>query len=167
MLILFRPFKAGDYIDAGGTAGTVQEVSILTTIMKTPDNVQVIVPNSTVFSGVITNYSTNDTRRMNMTIGVGYADDLAKVKQVLYKIIEDEPRILKDPAPVVAVNEMGASSMNLVFRPWVKTSDFWDVHFELTEKIKNTFDKEGISIPFPQREIRIVSEDSSDIEKAA
>lgn len=166
MLILFRPFKAGDFIDAGGVSGTVEEVSILTTVFKTPNNVKIIAPNSQIFGGTITNYSANDTRRFNMTVGVSYGDDLAKVKSVLEKILAADDRILKDPAPVVAVNELADSSVNFVVRPWVKTSDFWDVHFDLTQTIKSTFDKEGISIPFPQRDINVVVEDVAKLKAA-
>jgi small conductance mechanosensitive channel len=167
MLILFRPFKAGDFIDAAGTSGTVEEVSILTTILKTPDNVKIIAPNSQIFGGIITNYSANDTRRMDLTIGVSYSDDLDKVKEILERIIKEEERILAEPEPVVAVKEMADSSVNFAFRPWVKTSDFWPTQFDLIKKIKQTFDAEGISIPFPQRDVHLITEDALALKKVA
>lgn len=156
MIILFRPFKNGDYVEAGGTSGTVEEISIFTTMFKTPDNKQVIVPNGAITSGVITNYSTKPERRIDMVVGVGYGDDLSKVKKVLTKIVEGDKRVLKDPAPTIAVSELADSSVNLVVRPWVKAEDYWATRFDLTETIKTTFDKEGISIPFPQRDLHIV-----------
>lgn len=167
MLMLFRPFKAGDFIDAAGTSGTVEEVSILTTILKTPNNVKVIAPNSQVFGSTITNYSANDTRRIDMTVGVSYNDDLDKVKEILERIIAEEERILAEPEPVVAVKELADSSINFAFRPWVKTSDFWPTQFDLTKKIKQTFDAEGISIPFPQRDVHLITEDALALKKVA
>jgi small conductance mechanosensitive channel len=166
MLILFRPFKAGDFVEAGGTSGTVEEVSILTTIMKTPDNVRVIAPNSTIFSGVITNYSTNATRRVDLVVGVGYGDDLDKVKKTLEKVVSADKRVLKDPAVQIAVAELADSSVNLVVRPWVNAADYWGVKFDLTENIKKAFDKEGISIPFPQQDINVVVEDVAKLKAA-
>ncbi len=156
MIILFRPFKLGDYVEAGGTAGTVEDISIFTTSFKTPDNRQVIVPNNAITSGVITNYSAKPERRVDLTVGVGYGDDLAKVKQVLGQIVAAEPRILKDKDVTIAVSELADSSVNLVVRPWVKREDYWGVYFDLTETIKTTFDREGISIPFPQRDLHVI-----------
>lgn len=167
MIIIFRPFKIGDYVDAGGTAGTVEDISIFTTSFRTPDNRQVIVPNDAITSSIITNVSAKPERRVDLKIGVGYSDDLSKVKKVLTKIIESEERILKDKDVTIAVAELGDSSVNLVVRPWVKTSDYWDVYFDLTEKIKITFDKEGISIPFPQRDLHIISGEAVESKKAA
>lgn len=167
MLILFRPFKAGDFIDAAGTSGTVEEVSILTTVFKTPNNEKVIAPNSAVFSGIIKNYSAHDTRRIDMTVGVGYSDDLEHVAKVLQKIVDEEDRILKDPAVAIAVKELADSSVNFALRPWVKSEDYWAVTFDLTKKIKMTFDKEGISIPFPQRDVHVISGDKEIAKKAA
>lgn len=158
MIILFRPFKNGDYIEGGGTAGTVEEISIFTTMLKTPDNRQVIVPNNQITSDVITNYSAKSERRVDLVIGVGYGDDLSKVKKSLEKIIKAEKRVLKDPEPVIAVSELADSSVNLVVRPWVKSEDYWAVRWDLTEAIKTTFDKEGISIPFPQRDLHIIDQ---------
>ncbi len=155
MLILFRPFKIGDFIDAAGTSGTVEEISIFTTSLKSVDNKQVIIPNGSIIAGNITNFSAKDTRRVDLVIGVGYGDDLQKVKHVLNDIVSADNRILEEPAPVIAVSELADSSVNLVVRPWVKTSDYWGVYFDLTEKIKTTFDQEGISIPFPQQDVHM------------
>lgn len=156
MIILFRPFKIGDYIEAAGTAGTVEDISIFTTILRTPDNKQVIIPNNAITSDNITNYSTKPERRVDLLIGVGYGDDLAKVKKVLTKIVSEDDRVLEDKDVVIAVSELGDSSVNLVVRPWVKSENYWPVKFDLTEKIKVTFDKEGISIPYPQRDLHVI-----------
>lgn len=156
MLILFKPFKTGDFVIAGGSTGVVQDVTVFTTELKTPDNQKVIVPNGAITSGNITNVTAHPTRRIDLTVGVGYNDDLKKVKAVLHRIVENDSRILKDPAVTIAVSELADSSVNLVVRPWVKTSDYWAVYFDLTEAIKTTFDEEGISIPFPQQDIHVV-----------
>jgi len=160
MIILFKPFKLGDYVEAGGTDGTVEGISIFTTSLKTPDNKHVIVPNGSIISGIITNYSAKEQRRIDMVIGVSYDDDLSKVKKSLEKILAKEKRILKEPAPVIAVSELADNSVNLVVRPWVNTADYWPVRFDLTEAIKVTFDKEDISFPFPQREVHIANSDA-------
>ena len=156
MLILFRPFKAGDYIEAAGIAGTVEAITIFTTTLKTPDNKIIIAPNSKVSGDNITNYSANSTRRLDLVIGVGYDDDLAKVKSTLQKILDEESRLLKDHAPVIGVLEFGDSSVNFAVRPWVKTTEFWPVRFDLMEKIKVTFDENDITIPYPQRDLHII-----------
>ena len=153
MIILFRPFKLGDYVEAGGTSGTVEDISIFTTTMRTADNKQIIVPNNTITTGVITNYSAKKTRRVDLVIGVSYDDDLQKVKTVLKEILDAETRILPDPEAVIAVSELADSSVNFVVRPWVNSSDYWAVKFHLTETIKTTFDREGISIPYPHRDV--------------
>jgi small conductance mechanosensitive channel len=155
MLIIFRPFQAGDYVEAGGAAGVVQQVSIFNTILKTPDNRIVIIPNGKITGDNIVNYSAQEMRRVDLVIGIGYGDDIKKAKEVLHEIISADTRILKDPASTVAVSELGDSSVNFVVRPWVKTADYWAVYFDLTEKVKVTFDQRGISIPFPQRDIHI------------
>lgn len=156
MMILFKPFKAGDFIEGGGTAGTVEEMKIFNTQLKTPDNKTVIVPNSNLLGGNITNYSTKGTRRMDLVIGVSYNDDIRKVKQVLHDIIASEERFLKDPAPVVALLEMADSSLNFACRPWINSSDYWATYFDTLETIKLRFDQEGISIPFPQRDVHFI-----------
>lgn len=155
MLITFRPFQCGDYVEAGGTAGTVEEVHIFNTILKTPDNKKVILPNSEITGGAITNYSAKDTRRVDMVFGIGYGDNIKLAKETLEQILAEDERVLQDPAPTVAVSELGDSSVNFVCRPWVKTADYWAVKFDVTEKVKLTFDAKGISIPFPQRDIHV------------
>ena len=155
LIIIFRPYKVGDWVEAAGISGAVEEVQILTTILKTGDNKQVIVPNSQIMGSVITNYSANDTRRVDMVVGGSYSDDRDKVRSVSNELIAAEDRILKDPAPTIAVSELADSSVNFVVRPWVKTSDYWGVMFDMTEAIKKRFDKEGISIPFPQQDIYV------------
>lgn len=155
MLIIFRPFKAGDYVEAGGTSGSVEAIQIFNTIMKTPDNKKVIVPNSKITSDTITNFSAMDTRRLDLVFGIGYNDDIKKAKATLERLLGEESRVLKDPAPTVAVLELADSSVNFAVRPWVKTSDYWGVYFDITEKVKLTFDAEGISIPFPQQDVHM------------
>jgi len=160
MLILFRPFRVGDFVSAGGVTGSVTGIHMFNTTLNTPDNQQVIVPNANITNGVITNVTANDTRRVDLTIGIGYGDDILKAKRVLGEILATEERMLKTPAPKIAVSELADSSVNFVVRPWVKTEDYWDVYFDLTEKIKLTFDKEGISIPFPQQDVHLFQEKS-------
>ncbi|MEO0510476.1 MAG: mechanosensitive ion channel domain-containing protein [Verrucomicrobiota bacterium] len=161
LLIIFKPFKAGDFIKAGGEAGIVVEVGILTTELKTPDNVKIILPNSAVMGGSITNVSAHPTRRVDMTVGVGYGDDLNKAKQIMEDIIAADERILKDPEPQIAVANLGDSSVDFVVRPWVNAADFWAVKFDFTKAVKEKFDAEGVSIPFPQRDIHLFNEDAS------
>ena len=155
MIVGFRPYKVGDVISAGGVTGSVEEVQIFTTIMKTPDNKRIIVPNSQIMAGEITNYSANPTRRVDLVAGCGYDDDLDKVRKVLEDIIASDERVLDDPAPTIAVSELADSSVNFVVRPWVKSEDYWGVHFDVTEQIKKRFDAEGISIPYPQRDVHL------------
>lgn len=155
LIIIFRPFKVGDYIEAGGVAGTVKAISIFTTTLHTPDNKVVIVPNAQVNSGTITNYSANDTRRVDMVIGVSYGDDLDKVRSVIEEVLAADERVLGDPAPLIAVSALADSSVNFTVRPWAKSSDYWGVYFDTQEKIKKRFDQEGISIPFPQQDVHI------------
>jgi small conductance mechanosensitive channel len=159
LIVLFRPYKVGDFVEAAGIAGVVEQVQILTTIFKTGDNKQIIVPNGQVMSSIITNYSANDKRRVDMVVGVSYDDDLDKVRATLEELIKAEGRILEDPAPTVAVSELGDSSVNFVVRPWVATADYWGVMFDLTEAIKKRFDKEGISFPFPQQDVHLYKAD--------
>lgn len=155
MLVIFHPFKAGDFIEAGGVIGVVERISIFNTIMKTPDNKEVIVPNGAIYGGVITNFSAKPTRRIDLVFGIGYGDDLKKAKTILEKIVLNNPRVLKDPKPQIVVGELADSSVNFNVRPWVKSGDYWDVYFELTETVKVTFDQEGISIPFPQMDVHL------------
>ena len=155
MLLVFRPFKAGDYVDAGGVSGSVMNVGIFSTIMNTPDNKEIIVPNGNIYSDNITNYSAKPTRRVDMEFGIGYGDDLRKAKQVLEAMLESDERVLKEPKYTVAVGALGDSSVNLVVRPWVKSSDYWGLKFDFTEAVKLRFDAEGISIPFPQMDVHL------------
>ncbi len=155
LIVLFRPYRVGDFVEAAGVSGSVMQVQILTTILKTPDNKQIIVPNSEIMSSIITNYSANETRRVDMVFGVGYNDDLDKVRTILEELVAADARILKDPACVINVHELADSSVNFVCRPWVKTADYWDVHWDLTEKVKKRFDQEGISIPYPQQDVHV------------
>ena len=155
LIVLFRPYKVGDWIEGGGVSGAVEEVQILTTVLKTGDNKKVIIPNSQIMSSTITNYSANDTRRVDLVIGVGYGDDLDKVRSEIESVVGADERVLKDPAVTIAVSELADSSVNFVVRPWVKTSDYWGVYFDLTEGIKKRFDEVGISIPFPQQDVYI------------
>jgi small conductance mechanosensitive channel len=155
LMIIFKPFKVGEFISAGGVTGGVEAMGIFTTVLKSPDNKKIIVPNAKITGDSITNFSANDTRRIDMVAGVSYSDDLAKVKQVLEGILSEDERILKDPAPTIGLLEMADSSINFAVRPWVKTADYWDVFFATQEKIKQRFDAEGISIPFPQRDVHL------------
>ncbi len=155
LIVAFRPYRVGDYIEAGGVAGTVEDVQIFTTVMNSPDNKRIIVPNSHMMAGAITNYSANETRRINLVVGCGYGDDLDEVRQALEDIVAADSRILQDPPTTIAVSELGESSVNFVVRPWVKSQDYWGVHFDLTETIKKRFDANGISIPFPQRDVHV------------
>ncbi|MBL0459084.1 mechanosensitive ion channel [Aeromonas enteropelogenes] len=150
LLIIFRPIKAGEFIEVAGTAGVVQSVQLFTTTLTSGDNKMVVVPNSAILNGTIVNYSRMDTRRVDMTFGIGYGSDLRKAKQILERLVNEEPRILKDPAATIAVAALADSSVNIVVRPWVKTGDYWGVWFDVHEKVKLTFDAEGIEIPFPQ-----------------
>ena len=155
LIVLFRPYRVGDFIEAAGIAGAVEQVQILTTVLRTGDNKRIIVPNGQIMDSIITNYSANDTRRVDMVVGVSYSDDLDKVRATLQELIAAEERILDDPAPTIAVSELADSSVNFVVRPWVKTPDYWGVMFDLTEAIKKRFDQEGISFPFPQQDVHI------------
>lgn len=155
LLIALRPFKVGDYIEAGGTSGTVVAVAVFATEFLTPDNCKIIVPNSAIASGTITNYSAMDTRRIDLVIGVGYDCELPKAKSILESLVSQDQRVLKEPAPTVAVSNLGESSVDFVVRPWVKATDYWPVKFDLTERIKLRLDEEGISIPFPQRDVHV------------
>jgi len=159
MLILLKIFKKGDYITAAGESGTVTNISIFSTVLTTPDNKVVVIPNSAVLSGNITNVTANDTRRVDLVMGIGYDDDLLKAKELLIKIVNEDPRVLKEPAPQVEVSELADSSVNFVVRPWCKTEDYWGVYFAITEKVKIVFDQEGISIPYPQTDVHIYNAD--------
>ncbi|MEM7110130.1 MAG: mechanosensitive ion channel domain-containing protein [Bacteroidota bacterium] len=158
VLLTLRPFKVGDYIEGGGHSGTVREIQIFNTVLITPDNKKIIIPNGGLSNSSITNYSAEPTRRVDLVFGIGYDDDIKKAKDVLEKIVTSDERVLKEPAPQIAVSELADSSINFVVRPWVNASDYWGVNFDLKEKVKIEFDKEGISIPFPQRDIHLYNE---------
>lgn len=155
LILILHPFKSGDFIEAAGVAGSVENIGLLTTDLKTPDNRKIIVPNSRIMGDNIINYTARDIRRMDLVVGVSYGDDLDKVKEVIEDILSSDERILKEPAPLVGVVEMANSSVNLVVRPWVKTSEYWSLFYYLQETIKKRFDAEGISIPFPQRDVHL------------
>lgn len=153
MLIIFRPFNDGDFVEAAGVAGVVEQIGIFTTTMRTGDNREIIVPNGEVFGGTITNYSRRATRRVDMVFGIGYDDDLLQAKEIIGRILSEDDRILADPAPTIAVGELADSSVNFNVRPWCKTADYWGVYGDIHEKIKLRFDAEGISIPYPQMDV--------------
>ncbi len=155
LMIIFRPFKLGDYIEGAGEAGTVEEIQTFNTKLKTPDNKSIIIPNSKLMGDNITNYSAKEIRRVDLTAGIGYSDDIDKARSVLNDILAQDGRVLNDPEPTVAVVELADSSVNFVVRPWVKLDDYWDVYFDITEAIKKRFDAEGIGIPFPQRDVHL------------
>lgn len=153
MIIMFKPFKVGDVVTAAGVTGSVSEVGIFNSVFTTPDNQKIIIPNGAITSGSITNINANDTRRVDLIVGIGYEDDIKKTKEVLNDIISSHEKILLDKGITIAVSELADSSVNFVVRAWVKTPDYWDVKFALTETIKLRFDEEGISIPFPQQDV--------------
>jgi len=153
MLLTFRPFKIGDFVDAGGTAGTVKDIQLFTTILATPDNVKIIVPNGAVFGSTIKNFAGYDTRRVDLVIGIGYDSSIQKAKEIMEDLIKKDERTLDDPAHQIAVAELADSSVNFVVRMWVKREDYWGVKFDMTHAIKDAFDAAGIEIPFPQRVI--------------
>ncbi|MCK9240749.1 mechanosensitive ion channel family protein [Desulfocurvus sp.] len=160
MLILLRPFTLGDYIEVAGVQGTVQAISLTTTVLVTPDNQRILVPNTKITGEIIRNVTANDTRRIDLVVGIGYGDDAARAKAVVAEVLAAEPRVLAEPAPQIAVAELADSSVNLVVRPWVRTDEYWPTRFDLTEKLKTALDAAGISIPFPQREVHVVSRDN-------
>ena len=161
MLVMFRPFRVGDAVQVAGVKGKVVGINIFNTILNTPDNQRVIVPNSSITNDVITNITANPTRRIDLVAGIGYEDNIPLAKQVLSEIVQSDDRVLKEPAPQIAVSELADSSVNIVVRPWVKTGDYWDVYFDLTEQIKLRFDEKGISIPYPQQDVHLFQEEKT------
>ena len=155
MMVIFRPFKVGDHIEAAGTSGTVEDIQIFTTQMKSPDNKTIIVPNAKIMSGNIINYSAKGTRRVDMTFGIGYDDDIDKARAIIRDIIEKDERVLKDPKPLVAVSELADSSVNFTVRVWTKSGDYWGFYWDTTEAVKKRFDAEEIGIPFPQHDVHV------------
>ena len=155
LIVAFRPFKSGDYVEIGGVAGSVDSIQIFQTVLTTPDNKMIVVPNGSVIGSPITNYSRHATRRIDLMIGVSYGSDLQKTKELLTRICESDDRILKEPGIKVGVHTLADSSVNFVVRPWVKTADYWNVYFDLMQAIKEGLDKEGIEIPFPQMDVHV------------
>ncbi len=153
LIILLRPFRVGEFVDIAGTAGTVHTIKIFTTELRSGDNKAVIIPNARVLDSNITNFSSTGSRRVDMVIGIGYDDDIDKARDVIKGLIAADSRILSEPAPIVAVTELADSSVNFIVRPWVCSADYWGVHNDMIENIKKSFDKEGISIPYPQRQV--------------
>jgi small conductance mechanosensitive channel len=158
LLLLFKPIKVGDFIDAQGYAGTVNAIQVFNTILKTPDNKTIFIPNGILSNGSITNFSTEETRRVDFTFGISYGDDIKKTKDTLNELIKKDARILADPEPLVVLSELADSSVNFTVRVWVKSSDYWGVYFDMQENVKLTFDAQGISIPFPQRDIHVYNQ---------
>ena len=158
LILVLRPFKVGHYIDGAGVAGTVKEIQLFTTVLATPDNIKIMVPNGKLFGDTIKNISAFNTRRVDLVIGIGYASNIQKAYDIMMNLIKEDNRILSDPAPKIAVSELADSSVNFVVRPWVKKGDYWDVKFDLTRKIKEAFDENGIEIPFPQQVVHMLSE---------
>ncbi len=156
LIVMFRPYRVGDFVEAAGVAGSVVQVQLLTTILKTVDNKQIVVPNGQIMGGIITNFSANETRRVDLVIGISYDDDIDKARATIQDLVDTDDRILKDPACLIAVSELADSSVNFVVRPWVKTADYSAVNFGLTEAIKKRFDKEGISFPYPQQDVHLI-----------
>ncbi|RXJ72300.1 mechanosensitive ion channel protein [Veronia nyctiphanis] len=155
LIVMFRPFKSGDYVEVAGVSGSVSSIQLFSTVLKTPDNKMVVVPNGSVIGSPITNYSTYNTRRIDLMVGVSYSANLQETKQVLADIIAAESRILSNPAPTIGVVELADSSVNLVVRPWVNTSDYWPVYFDLMQAIKEGLDSKGIEIPYPKMDIQL------------
>jgi small conductance mechanosensitive channel len=155
MLLIFRPFKVGDYIEAGGAAGTVQEIAVFATTLHSPDNVRIVVPNSSIYGQMVKNYSTNETRRNDMVIGIDYSDDIGKAVETIRKLLAADSRVLKDPEPVIVVGELGDSSVNLFVRPWCSKDDYWNLRWDLTRSMKVELEAAGCSIPFPQTDVHL------------
>ncbi len=162
LLIVFKPFKSGDFIEVSSVSGIVEKILIFSTQLRTGDNKTVIIPNGAITSGTITNYSTKPTRRIDLIIGVSYDADLAKTKALLHKLVSADERVLKDQTITVGVSELADSSVNFVVRPWVKSADYWPTYFDLLEKIKTELDNEGIEIPFPQLSVHMNKEEKNE-----
>jgi small conductance mechanosensitive channel len=167
LLIIFRPFKVGDLIEGAGVFGVVEAIQIFTTQLKTADNKTVIVPNAKLTDDNIVNWTVKGTRRVDMVFGIGYEDDIDKARTLMAEIIDQDSRILKNPEPQISVSELADSSVNFVVRPWAKVEDYWGVYFDLTEKIKKAFDANGVSIPFPQRDVHVYQHADAALEKSA
>ncbi|MBN2607340.1 MAG: mechanosensitive ion channel [Thiotrichales bacterium] len=158
LLLVFKHFKVGDVVEISGKIGTVEAVGIFSTTLRTGDNKTLIMPNGAIYSGSITNFSTKPTRRVDMTFGIGYDDDIKKAKSILEQLVQEDERILKDPQPTIALSELGDSSINFIVRPWVNAADYWTVLWDMNEKVKLAFDDAGISIPYPQMDVHLHTE---------
>lgn len=158
MLLVLKPFKTGDFVEAGGVMGVVEKIHIFNTVMRTGDNKEIIIPNGSIYSDSITNYSARDTRRVDMVFGISYDDDIKLAKEILQRLVAEDERVLPEPEPVIALGELGASSIDFIVRPWVKSSDYWPLKWEMNEKVKMAFDEAGISIPYPQMDVHLFSE---------
>lgn len=156
IILILKPFKVGDFIEAQGFSGTVESIQIFNTILKTPQNQVILVPNGGLSTGAVVNYSVESTRRLDQTYGIDYSDDISKAREIILRIVGEDSRILKEPAPAVVLTGLGDSSVNLSMRVWTKNEDFWNVSFDTMEKIKKTFDAEGVSFPFPQRDVHMI-----------
>ncbi|MDQ2078464.1 mechanosensitive ion channel family protein [Marinimicrobium sp. ABcell2] len=155
MLLTARPFKTGDYIEAGNSAGVVEKISIFSTVLRSPDNKEVTIPNGAIYGHNIINYSTRETRRVDMVFGVSYGDDIRKVREIITGVLQSDERVLEEPAPTIVVGELNDSSVDFWVRPWVNTADYWPVKWDLTEKMKLAFDEQGVTIPFPQMDVHV------------
>lgn len=155
LILLFKPYKVGDFIETSNNSGTVHEIQVFSTVLKTPDNKTIVIPNGELSNNCITNYSTESKRRVDMTFGCGYSDNLKKAKEILETLIKNDKRILDNPASMVAVSELADSSVNFVVRAWCKAPDYWNIYFDMQEKVKLEFDKQGVSIPFPQQDVHV------------
>ncbi|MEK9505462.1 mechanosensitive ion channel family protein [Gaopeijia maritima] len=160
MLLTFRPFKVGDFVEVGGVSGTVKEIGVFVTTLTTPDNVQIVMPNTAISGDTIKNYSANATRRIDLVMGVGYGDDLNVAISTIREVLSEDSRVLDDPAPQVAVSELGDSSVNIVVRPWVNGTDYWPTRFDLTKELKERLEAAGCEIPFPQRDVHFFYENA-------
>jgi small conductance mechanosensitive channel len=158
LILVLRPYRIGDFIETVGVSGNVKDIQLFTTILATPDNIKIMVPNGKIFGDVIKNVTGYDTRRVDLVMGIGYTSDIQKAQDIMMAIMKEDNRILPDPAPHIAVSELADSSVNFVVRPWVKKEDYWGVKFDLTRKFKEAFDENGIEIPFPQRVVHTISE---------
>ena len=156
MLLLFRPFRPGDYVEVGGVSGSVAEVGIFTTVLDTPDNVRVTIPNSSVYGQTIKNYSANENRRVDLVMGISYSDDIGRAIDAISRVVRSDKRVLSDPEPQIAVAELGDSSVNIVVRPWCRGTDYWNLRFDLTRELKQQLEAAGCSIPFPQRDVHVI-----------
>ena len=155
MLVFFRPFKIGDYVTAGGVSGTIETINVFNTIFQTPDNQRIIVPNGQITNDSIINVNAHPTRRLDLVFGISYEDNILTARAIFKNVLDSEPRILEEPAPRISVLELANSSVNMCVRPWVKSEDYWDLKFELTEKIKLALDEAGITIPYPQTDVHL------------